>query len=73
MSKNSVLDGLRSNLLEFIQESMSEKVLESISSEEVKFEGVKEKALHADPYSFHVVHQSALATNSNRCTVFIYP
>ena len=42
MSKNSVLDGLRSNLLEFIQESMSEKVLESISSEEVEFEGVKE-------------------------------
>ena len=36
MSRNSVLDGLRSNLLEFIQESMSEKVLESISSEEVK-------------------------------------
>ena len=33
MSKNSVLDGLKSNLLEFIQESMSEKVLESISSE----------------------------------------
>ena len=42
MSRNSVLDGLRSNLLEFIQESMSEKVLESISSEEVEFEGVKE-------------------------------
>ena len=42
MSKNSVVDGLRSNLLEFIQESMSEKVLESISSEEVEFEGVKE-------------------------------
>ena len=42
MSKNSVLDGLRSNLLEFIQESMSEKVLESISSEEVEFERVKE-------------------------------
>ena len=41
MSKNSVLDGLRSNLLEFIQESMSEKVFESISSEEVEFEGVK--------------------------------
>ena len=31
LSRNSVLDGLRSNLLEFIQESMSEKVLESIS------------------------------------------
>ena len=42
MSRNSVLDGLRSNLFEFIQESMSEKVLESISSEEVEFEGVKE-------------------------------
>ena len=42
MRRNSVLDGLRSNLLEFIQESMSEKVLESISSEEVEFEGVKE-------------------------------
>ena len=42
MNKNSVLDGLRSILLEFIQESMSEKVLESISSEEVEFEGVKE-------------------------------
>ena len=41
MSKNSVLDGLMSNLLEFIQESMSEKVLESISSEEVEFEGGK--------------------------------
>ena len=41
-SRNSVLDGLRSNLFEFIQESMSEKVLESISSEEVEFEGVKE-------------------------------
>ena len=41
--ENSVLDGLRSNLLEFIQESiMSEKVLESISSEEVEFEGVKD-------------------------------
>ena len=34
MSRNSVLDGLRGNLFEFIQESMSEKVLESISSEE---------------------------------------
>ena len=43
MSRNSVLDGLRSNLLEFIQESMSEKVLESVSSEEVEFEGVKKK------------------------------
>ena len=42
MSKNSVLDGLRSNLLEFIQESMSEKIFESISIEEVEFEGVKE-------------------------------
>ena len=42
MRRNSVLDGLRCNLLEFIQESMSEKVLESISSEEVEFEGVKE-------------------------------
>ena len=42
MSRNSVLDGLRSNLLEFIQESMSKKVLESISNEEVEFEGVKE-------------------------------
>ena len=41
-SRNSVLDGSRSNLFEFIQESMSEKVLESISSEEVEFEGVKE-------------------------------
>ena len=30
MSRDSVLDGLRSNLLEFIQESMPEKVLESI-------------------------------------------
>ena len=36
------MDGLRSNLLEFIQESMSEIVLESISSEGVEFEGVKE-------------------------------
>ena len=42
MSRSSVLDGLRSNLLEFIHESMSEKVLESISSEQVEFEGVKE-------------------------------
>ena len=42
MSRNSVLDGLRSNLFEFIQESMLEKVSESISSEEVEFEGVKE-------------------------------
>ena len=43
MSRNSVLDVLlRSNLLEFIQESMSEKVLEGISSEEVEFEEVKE-------------------------------
>ena len=42
MSRNSVLDGVRSKLFEFIQESMSEKVLESISSGEVEFEGVKE-------------------------------
>ena len=35
MSRNSVF-GWRSNSLEFIQESMSEKVLESISSEEVE-------------------------------------
>ena len=41
MSRNSVLDGLRSNLFEFIQESMSEKVLENISSEEVELERVK--------------------------------
>ena len=42
MSKNSVLDRFRSNMLEFIQESMSEKVLESISSGDPEFEGVKE-------------------------------
>ena len=42
MSRNSVLDGLRSTLFEFIQESMSKKVLDSISSEEVEFERVKE-------------------------------
>ena len=42
MRRNLVLDGLRSNLFESIQESMSEKVLESISREEVEFEGVKE-------------------------------
>ena len=42
MSRNSVVDELRSNLLEFIQESMSEKVLGSNSSEEVEFEGVTE-------------------------------
>ena len=49
--RNSVLDGFRGNLLEFIQESMSEKVLESSSSEEVEFEGVKEM------YSWPGCHQ----------------
>ena len=42
MSRNSILDGLRSNLLEFIQESMSDEVMENISSEEDEFEGVKD-------------------------------
>ena len=41
MSRKSVLDGLNSNLFGFIQESMLENVSESISSEEVEFEGVK--------------------------------
>ena len=39
---NSVLDRLKSNLFEFIHESMSEEVLERVLSEEVEFEGVKE-------------------------------
>ena len=34
-----MLDGLRSNLFEFIQESMQETILESISCEVVEFEG----------------------------------
>ena len=44
MSKNSVLDGLRSNLLEFIQESMSEKekALESIQSFDCHFKMVED-------------------------------
>ena len=50
MSRNSVLDGLRSNFFEFIQESMSEKVLESISSEEIEFEGVKEIKVMQPPW-----------------------
>ena len=42
MSRNSVFDGLGSNLCELIQKSMLRKVSESISSEEVEFEEVKE-------------------------------
>ena len=42
MNRNSVLDGLRSNLFEFILESTSDKVLEIISSEVVEFEGMRE-------------------------------
>ena len=37
-----MLGGLRSNLFTFILESMSEKVLESIPSEVVEFEGETE-------------------------------
>ena len=43
MYQNSVLCGFRSSLFEFIQESMSEKVVESISSVEVEFEGLRER------------------------------
>ena len=37
--RNQVLDGLKSNLFEFIQDSMSEKVSESISCTGFEFEG----------------------------------
>ena len=40
MRRNSGMDGLRSSSM-FIQESMSENLLETISSEEIEFERVK--------------------------------
>ena len=42
MRRNSVLDGLRSNLFKFIQERMSVKVVVSVSRHRAEFVGVKE-------------------------------
>ena len=42
MRRNSVLDGLRSNLFKFIQERMSVKVVVSVSRHRAELVGVKE-------------------------------
>ena len=42
MRRNSVLDGLRSNLFKFIQERMSVKVVVSVSRHRAEFVEVKE-------------------------------
>ena len=42
MRRNSVFDGLRSNLFKFIQERISLKVVVSVSRDRAEFVGVKE-------------------------------
>ena len=42
MRRNLVLDGLRSSLFMFIQESMSVKVVVSVSRDRAEFEGVND-------------------------------